>query len=524
MFRKFILKSAEEQTLLDEDISRRSIGFRTRFSRNLPPRPLISDITDKSLDPELAAPISSLAHASAKDLMAKTELRLERDLIKIQEACIRELEICQALRERLTTIGRGNCTNRESRLVREMLAADKSPPKATRTTVDTLPTETLFSVYQKIIVRDGLTHVNRPYNPVFWQNEARLKKFLTEDEKHLISSGFRIHYLPHRMISQELVASFVLLLTYTGWNGHTLQAMGVNDVVVKGEWVTLKGYKGKTDAFVSDAHLENKQPGLMMALNVIRWNRMQLIKLGFLPKTCSYLWCTWTTSYGPIKFQYVGFQDGLKKFQTTYSLPNFSLDQVRPQFLAHASLKMKNPEYVRQLASHKLLTTTGHYLDQIILRNMNSAINLEFQRRLENTVLFRLAEEDEMFKSRVRMKHVDLRLLTPLGDGASCKNLEAPPDESFLVGNLCDGKRCHIGDGCENRKVIIDIENLTALIRKRRYYRMNWRRLEQSNITAFEKFHVPAILFNLGLYDYIKTGSFRHFLERIERAIENETE
>jgi hypothetical protein len=64
---------------------------------------------------------------------------------------------------------------------------------------------------------------------------------------------------------------------------------------------------------------------------------------------------------------------------------------------------------------------------------------------------------------------------------------------------------------------------LAALIRKRRFYRMNWRRLEAKNYAAFEKFHVPAILFNLGLYDYIKSGSFRHHLVRVEREIENET-
>ncbi|MDR6586366.1 hypothetical protein [Herbaspirillum frisingense] len=523
IFRKYILRTAEEQVLLDEDVSRRSIGFKTRFSRLLPPRPLISDLTDKSLDPDLAAPISALTHVNAKDLMVKTELRLERDLVRIQEACIRELEICQGLRERLILLGEKKCTKREISMVGEMIAADKYPLKATRKAIDRLPTDRILSAYQKIIMRDGLARTNRPYHPVFWKNEFHLREFLEEDEKHLVRNGFRIHYLPHRMISQELVASFVLLLTYTGWNGHTLQAMGDDDVTLNGEWVTLRGYKGKIDAFIDDAHLDIKQPGVMMALDLIRWNRKQLIKLGFLSPNSQFLWCTWTVAYGPIEFQYVAFQDGLKKLQERYSLPKFSLDQVRPQVLAHSSLKMKNPEYVRQLASHKLLATTGHYLDQFLLRNMNSAINLEFQRRLENTVLFRLAEKEETFKSLVREKHVDLRLLTPLGDGASCKNPGAPPDDSFLVGNMCDGKRCHLGDGCDNRKIVIDLESLAALVRKRRYYRLNWRRLEHRNSVAFEKFHVPAILFNFSLYDYIKASSFRYYLERVEREIEHET-
>jgi len=521
-FRKHVFTCAEEQTFLDAEISRRSIGYQTKLNQRTPPRALISDFTDKSLDPELAAPISALAHVDAKDLMTKTELRLERDLVIIQQACIRELEICQSLRGKLVELRQKTCSKRILNVVAEMLAADKNPPKATQVVVDALPTNVLFTAYQKIIAREELARLNRPYSPVFWKNIFRLEELLSDKEKHLAGAGRRIHYLPYRMISQELVASFVLLLTYTGWNGATLQGLGSDDVVVDGDWVILKGYKGKTDSFVDDIYLDIKQPGVMMAINLIRWNRTQLVKLGFLPKTSKFLWCTWTSGYRLIEHQYVGFQDGLEKLQKQYSLPAFSLDQVRPQVLAHASLRTKNPEYVRQLASHKSLATTGHYLDQILMRNLNSAINLEFQRRLENTVLFRLSEIDSSFESQVRMKHVDLRLLTPLGDGASCIDPEVPPYESYLAGNLCDGNRCHIGGGCQNRKIVIDLENLTALVRKRRYYRLNWRRLEHSNSQAFEKFHVPAILFTLGLYDYIKGGSFRHYLERIEREIENE--
>lgn len=521
-FRKYVIKFAQELKLKDADISGRSIGFQSSFTRRSGPRSLISDVTDKSLDPDLVEPISALSHKDAKDLVTKTKLRLERDLVKIQEACVRELETCQSLRERLVKLGNTKCSLGVVKLVADMLGTDKPPRVALQTAFNGLSTEVLFASYQKVIARDGLAKVERPYSPVFWRNRARLEDYLSENEKHLIGPGSRIHFLPYRMISQELIAAFVLLLSYTAWNGATLQAMGSDDVIVKGDWITLKGYKGKTDSFVGDVHLDIKQPGVKLAIDLLFWNRKQLIKLGFLPKETKFLWCTWGGNYEPIGFQYVGFQGGLKKFQESYSLPYFSLDQVRPQVMAYESLKTKNPDYVRQLASHKKLATSGHYLDQILMRNINSAINLEFQRRLENTVIFRIAEKDSTFKERVRMKHVDLRLLTPLGDGSSCRDPAEPPDETFMAGDVCDGKRCHVGDGCDNRRVVIDLVNLTALVRKRRYYRMNWRRLEAKNQAAFEKFHVPAILFNLGLYDYIKNGSFRTHLIRVEREIENE--
>lgn len=521
-FRKFVINLAQEQKLKDEEISARSVGFQSTLGHKSPPRSLISDITDKSRDPDLAAPISALSHSDARDLITKTRLRLEHDLVLIRESCVRELETCKALRERLGELSKRKCPAHVVVNAGKVLTAEHLPKNAHRSALEKVSTETIFAAYQEIIARDGLAKLERPYSPIFWGNKVLLKDYLRENEMHLMGPGARIHFLPYRMISQELVAAFILLLSYTGWNSSTLQAMGPDDIVVTGEWITLKGYKGKTDTFVTDSHLDAKQPGVKLAIELILWNRAQLIELGFLPKDSKFLWCTWTVHYCPIEFQYVGFQDGLRKFQEHYSLPHFSLDQIRPQILAYESLKAKNPDYVRQLASHKRLATTGHYLDQILMRNLSSAINLEFQRRLENTVLFRLANEDGAFTSRVQMKHVDLRLLMPLGDGSSCKNPAAPPDESYLIGGLCDGKRCHMGDGCGNRTVIVDVENLKSLIRKRRYYKMNWRRLEAKNSIAFEKFHVPAILFNLGLYDYIKSSSFRHYLMRIEREIENE--
>lgn len=521
-FRKYVFDCAKEQVLKDDDVSRRSVGFQTSLNHRPPPRPLISDVTDHSLDPELAAPVSALAHLNAKDLVAKTQLRLETDLLLIRDACLRQLEVCKALRERLIALGKEKCSREVLKSTADSMNSSDAPRKKTQEFLSKVPTEVLFTAYQKIFARDGLAKVERAYAPYFWRNNDRINDFLHDEEKYLANAGFRIHFMPYRMISQELVASFVLLLTYSGWNSSTLRSMSADDVVVNGDWITLKGYKGKIDRHVDDVHLDAKQPGVKMALDLISWNRKQLIKLGFLPGNSKLLWCTWANRYGVIEHQYMGFQNALSLFQKAYSLPNFSLDQLRPQVMAYEALKTKNPDRVRQLASHKSLTTTGHYLDQILMRNMNSAINLEFQRRLENTVLFHLAEKDGAYRPLVRVKHVDLRLLTPLGDGGSCANPAEPPDERFLIGNICDGRRCHVDKGCNNRRVVIDVENLVALVRKRRYYKMNWRRLEAKNSVAFEKFHVPAILFNLGLYDYIKSSSYRHHLLRIERETENE--
>lgn len=60
---------------------------------------------------------------------------------------------------------------------------------------------------------------------------------------------------------------------------------------------------------------------------------------------------------------------------------------------------------------------------------------------------------------------------------------------------------------------------MQELVRKRQYYLKNWSRLEANNPKAFEVMHGPAILFTLGLYDYIATGRHGHTLKEIEGEV-----
>lgn len=519
VFRKLVLENAQHQKL-NEEVTRVNIGFRTKLGCNSPPRQLISDLTNLELDYGLAAPIGALSHNDVKELLQKTELRLERDLELIHKACLKQLEVCNRLRTGLIELSKVEYETAKIKAIENTFTQRKRMNKHSAKLFQNLSVAEHLGIIQKLIHTNGFARVDRSIDPAFWFTNQIYSAFLSDDQKHLISQGYRLHYLPYRIISDELLACFVLLLTHTGWNSATLMKMSSEDIQFEDNFVILKGYKSKTDSYVADVYLDAKQAGCLEAIKLLLWNRTQLIKLGFLPETSKLIWCTWTVTYGPIKNQFVGFHDSLRKLREQYSLPAFSLDQVRPQILAHASISTQNPDYVRQLASHKSLVTTGHYLDQLLLKSLNSAINLEFQRRLENTVLFRLSEADPSFREAVKLNDVDLRLLAPTGDGSSCINPSSPPDEIYMMGGICDGKRCHIGDGCSNRRLVLDQSNLNALVRKRRYYLTNWRRLEHVNEKAFEKFHLPAILFTLGLYDYVKNSSYRHYLETAERDLE----
>jgi len=518
IFRKIITDYARHQSL-KEEISRGSLSFQTKLSIRPGPRELISDVSNTLAPSDLSAPVAALAHRSIHELMSKTEARLGFDLEAIRKACITELTACAAVRMMLTRLGKHRYSKRDIALGTKIIGSGKSVSKEARMFQSESTPEFMLGLFQKLIVVHRLAYLDRQFAPIFWGANPYLATLLTEDQRHIRSQQFRILYLPQRIISNELIAAFVLLLIYTGWNGMSLLNMTTDQIDIGKAHVTIQGYKSKTDDHTPKVFLDSSHSYAGQAVKLLLWNRRQLIEFGFIGESDLHLWFTWTSGFSALKYQYIGFQNALENFQKQYALPKFSLDQIRTQTLAYQSLKTRDPEYVRRLAGHKSLDTTGHYLDQLIFYRLNQAINLEFQRRLENTVKFRLSQEDEYFLPLVEDRYVDLKLLMPLGDGASCANPWVPPDRSYLSGNICDGKHCHLGDGCENRKVVLDRARIQELVRKRLYYLRNWARLEANNRRSFEKYHIPAILFTLGLYDYVKSGRHRHILDKIEEEI-----
>jgi hypothetical protein len=505
-FRKHVFKAAE-QIDFKEQVSRPSLRFKTRFLTKTEPRRLISDLSNVALDIEIASPVGALTHKTARELLEKTESRLEADLAQIQAACINELRICANLRRNIAEYGERKFTPSE-------LAFGLKLIKSRANISDAIVEEYLWSrsveeivgLYAQLIATYELAHLNRTFDPLFAHSPRLIAEILKPDGIHMLNTGYKILYLPQRMANVELVACFVLLLTYTGWNAETLMMMSMDIIEMHDDHVWIQGYKGRIDEYTDKVYLDAKQPYALEAVRLLIWNRTQLISLGLLSKTSNWMWCGWPAGFKVLEHQHIGFRMDLIRLRKAYGLPQFTLEQIRPQVLALESLRTKNVDQVKQIALHKSIATTGHYLDQLLLRRINSAINLEFQRRLEATVLFRLSESQESFKERVAQRHVDLRLLMPIGDGASCANPYDPPDEKYLSNSICDGKRCHAGNGCENRKLVIDRDALEALVRKRHYYLSSWERLERNNSTVFETLHIPAILFVLGLYDYISNS------------------
>jgi len=113
-------------------------------------------------------------------------------------------------------------------------------------------------------------------------------------------------------------------------------------------------------------------------------------------------------------------------------------------------------------------------------------------------------------------------MLYPVGDGTACSDPAAPPFDDYLVGGICDAKRCHAGDGCPNNKVHVDRDAVEAALRLNIYYRSNWARLCASNPEAFAAYHLPSILFNGALIAVLEGGLYSSTVREIRRALKAE--
>lgn len=517
-FRNVVIDCAK--VLGIQDAHRTALGFKTRFTERAKPRKLISDFVSQEADIELRAPIAALPHKGMKDLLAKAENKLGYDIQRIRDACIEELKGAAQLRESLKVfeLQAANASVEERKLASRIVHNGYGNNPNARERMENLGPERLLGLYRIIITEDRLAYLTRPISPQFSKYRHLITAVLPELASFAEHSPKAL-YLPERIHSRELVAILVLLLTYTAWNTHSLLNMEVGGIEINERQISIQGFKTKVGDYTPRVYLDSSQPYAREAIQLLLWNREQLIKLGFLEKTDQRLWFAWSSKWEKLSHQYLGQQDVLSDFQQRYGLPSFSLEQIRPQRFAYDSLRTGNPELVRNIAGHQSLAQTGHYLEQIILNRLNQAINLDFQRRLESTVKFRMSSEDPRLGDRLDPRFVDERILIPIGDGASCANPWKPPDEAFLEGNLCKANHCHAGDGCPNLRIKINSSRMQELVRKRQYYLKNWSRLEANNPKAFEVMHGPAILFTLGLYDYIATGRHGHTLKEIEGEV-----
>lgn len=530
-FRKKVLQATRE---LDspEAITTKSLRYSSKRASKPVPRRLISDFVNEEGSGIPPAPLGAIPHETLQELYKNAQRRVDLDLQAIVDACVKELEFWHQARKKIIELSKMTFSEEEAKIAFGFLAKESSKSKCHRERLkNKVSPIARVGLYAKFAQESGLGRKTAAPGVSFPYLKKALFDVLGTEERYLKGTKmWQILVTPDRMLSVELIAAFVLLLCHTGWNSHSLINMTLDRIKENGRTVDvldgqveIQGYKSRTDDDTPSVFLDRSNRYAIEALNLLLWNIRQLRSFGIVAADEKRIWFTYTSVECEfLTGQYIGFQNALDGLINKHRLPKFSLDQIRSQVLVATQLRFRNLDQTRRVAGHVNIATTGRYLEQEIFERLNSSLNLEFQRRLEATVHFRMSEIDDCVVSKFETERVDRELLVPIGDGASCIAPSRPPDVDYLEGAFCSGAMCHQEEGCENRRLIIDADRIEEVVRKRRYYAENWKRLLGDNAESFEKYHLDRMLFTFGMYDFIQNSIYGNILLKIQKNIETE--
>lgn len=510
VFRSFVFEYLA--TNENNRITKQSVRHKSLLPRKNVTRRVLNGESNEGLQSNDTHPLGATPFGSYDELISSSLSKLQNDLKGITDACATDLNTYKNIRETLNTI---KATPYDSR--HQLLIAKHSKQRFTTKSdiknFDKIPAIELLSCYLNFIENHKLHHAGALPHIKYRAKELLISAGITIPE-HLVKK--HIYGLPERLSLIELQAIMLTLLCHTGWNVNSLLNLTTEGITPQSDGFELQGFKDKTDEKTPFSFVDKKETKLIESINLLLWNRKQLIKLGFIKESDKRLWFSWTNNSQPYVHQTTALHHISIKFIARHNLSHFSAEQIRTQVMNIRQYQTRDIEDTRRAAGHKSINTTAGYLDQVFSYNINSSINLDFQQKLENKVIFNMGKEKRLDEN----SHFKL---IPIGDGASCINPQQPPDIQNPEDNfICSAQKCHQGDGCENRLIIITQDRLIEIARQNHYYSSNWKRLHAQNPENFKLIIAPAMLFNTLLHDFIITTAYGHILKKMARALEDE--
>ncbi|MHB9840920.1 hypothetical protein Q8F57_039565 [Paraburkholderia terrae] len=519
-----ILAQKIPDAMFAESISQVYKYFHTRFSQGFPPRSTLSESSKPTADPAnpLDYPLGTTPHDSIAQLKDREIARMTTDINKLIEGFRGEIEYWDEIRKKMKNIAQCSTTHTAMGLARKFLAGGmqqkelnqirKLDKRQFASAIIRLTCDPSAPRHHSIVSKRPLGDIN---NSIIQIIGIAPYKAAGLRAKH-------IFFLLRCAHNRELVAAYYIILIHTRWNADALRSLPRINITKRRDVYTLQGYKGKTDKYTPAVDITPENKAAYLAIRLVLWNHEQMLKFGHIASDEQQLWLAWNNKAEVhITRQFSSLGVTKKILLEQMDVPWFSDEQIRTHMLTLDQFKSSSGlEPVQQEAGHSSGNTTVHYISQIATILHKKAINFEFQRRLDATVKFALSKEREYFIDKFDKKHVDLKILFPVGDGTGCTNPFEPPVPQWLSSGACDGKNCHTKDGCSNNRIVIGKSRAREIWALSNYYAKNWKRLLNENAEAFSAWHGPAMLFNIALKIYIKSSSYWHLISPIVSDLE----
>lgn len=512
--RKFTLRAVELKCKGLAGLVRKS--FKSRLKHTSIPRPLISQLPGLDENNAPRHPLDAIAHETLSDLRKKQRALLEGDLAKVEQACAQEISDHYAFVRRLEETLSVPVTDEELELVGGSTLWTKTERK--NEWFDKIAPDPLHlgSILLRLIKTQSTAS-----RPVVGFRLCRVRLI----REKLIEIGVVARDSPDNPFRTLLfgdanmrVACTLALQAHTAWNCSAVLSLTSDRVIGSKPPYTVQGYKSKTDNDAPACIIEASDTIACQAIEFLVQRLADMKRMNLVSADETQLWINPSnvkSIYGR-SATFVSFPSELKSFQAKYRLPSFSPDQVRAQVLAIRSDLGSVPEQARQAAGHLVLDTTAGYLQQEILKSLNSSINLQFQKTIEKSTLY-----EGVLSGREAERDFEASLLYPIGDGSSCRDPKDPPNVSYLKDGICNGQNCHTANGCDNRRIVLNRTRVLENWKQIQFYKRNWKDLLAGYPDRFKRVHLPAMTFAMALGEVIATGplsGYQKTLAKVEGA------
>jgi hypothetical protein len=513
---KFNRSSEARRWLLEHELfppsvdpERLSRHFVSRFDRVAPQnRKLFSELPDGA-NTVHRYPVGALPHESLADLKAQVQQTLDTDLARVVEGAVKDLDAFAALQMTIADLAGSECQGAEFEQLKLFIESNahlrhKFVPKIVR---GASPQKVLAAYNQ--VIEKWRREARVPILPAVYGGEAMCALARNYGVKVDRNKAYRLLH-PTVLTQTEMLACALILQCASIWNFTTVVALTTEGIAPDGNGFNVTSLKGRSNQTAPDLVVSPRDHDVLRALRTLEENLGEIKKLGWIAIDENRLFFnTHVARSGKVR-PYANWDYVLSSFIARHRLPQFSLEQIRVQSLDAFNLRSTSIEATQRKAGHAKSTTTARYLDQPILRAMNSSINLAYQRELEHSVQYAIDGQRRSTGT----------LLKPVGDGSSCADPASPPRLEMLVDGLCEAHECHLGAGCPNRRIVIDTGALRDLACTHRFYRRHWKALLDENAEAFEKHHLPTMLFTFGLRAIVAQGPYRRYLALAEGPVD----
>lgn len=293
-----------------------------------------------------------------------------------------------------------------------------------------------------------------------------------------------------------LIAIAILICQKTGWNPGSVHALSTEDIRTLSQTrYLLQSIKNKTDDKTPFYEVRmSSEPLLFRAIELLTWHHKQVTSMFNLNEPRLFI--------GNKNNQFAAFfplnkNNVVNNFIAPFGLAEFSVSDLRPSRAGLMMLTENDIQAVRELLGHNCISTTSIYLKSTLFFQLNEARILEFQRRIDATIIFLDGGEELVASRHMKSQHVDIKLfaLESIGDGTRCRDPYDSPDPVTEKGALCAGIHCQVNGGCKNNVILVNRTDIELAKKTQIYYRSRWSFLYAKNPKAFAEIHVPKLIF-----------------------------